>query len=83
MKMIPRGLWRLVPALLVAGSVGLAYGKLPPPSEEEKAKAAAGKDKAAAAAKKEVEALARAQDRAVENYKKTKGGAMAGTAAKK
>jgi len=79
MKMTMRGFWKCVPALLVAGSVGLAYAKLPPPSEEQKAKAAEAKEKAAAAAKKEAEALARAQDRAVENYKKTKGGGGAMT----
>ena len=38
--------WKIVPALLVAGAVGLAYAKLPPPSEEAKAKAAEAKAKA-------------------------------------
>lgn len=80
-----RDLWKIVPALLVAGSVGLAYAKLPPPTEEQKAKAAEAKEKAAVAAKKAGEALGKAQDRAVDNYRKAKGGgsAMATTAPKK
>ena len=65
--------WLVVPALLVAGTVGLAYAKLPPPSEEAKAAAAAKKEKDAEAAKKAGEALAKAQDRAVDHYKKSKG----------
>ena len=77
--MSARGIWKWVPAILIAGTVGLAYGKLPPPTEEQKAKAAAAKEKAAAAANKAKEALAKAQDRAVDNYKKTKGGGMMAT----
>ena len=73
MKRSARTIWACVPALLVAGSVGLAYAKLPAATEEQKAKAAEAKEKAAAAAKKSDEALARAQDRAVEHYRKTKG----------
>lgn len=69
-----RRIWRWVPAVLVAGTVGLAYGKLPPPTEEQKAKVAETKEKAAVAAGKAKEALEKAQDRAVDNYKKTKGG---------
>jgi hypothetical protein len=65
--------WMVVPALLVAGMVGLAYAKLPPPSEEAKAAAAAAKGKAGEAAKKDAEALTKAQDRAVDHYKKSKG----------
>src|SRR3989304_4913625 len=63
-------------------SAGLAYAKLPPPSEEEKAKAIAAKAKAAEAAKKEAAALARAQDRVVEIYKRNKSAAAVGDAAK-
>lgn len=55
-------------------SVGLAYAKLPPPSEEERAKAATVKARATEAAKKQAEALARAQDRVVEIYKRSKSG---------
>jgi hypothetical protein len=72
-----RNVWKIVPALFLAGSVGLAYAKLPPPSDEQKAKAAEAKEKAAAAAKKATEALGKAQDRAVDNYKKGKGGGSA------
>ena len=81
MKNVIRGFWRCVPALIVAGSVGLAYGKLPAPTDEQNAMAAEAKEKAAAAAKKAAEALAKAQDRAVDNYKKTKGGATMTTSA--
>ena len=77
-RITARGVWACLPALLVAGSVGLAYGKLPAPTEEQKAKAAEAKEKAAVAAKKAGEALAKAQDRAVENYKKGKSGGSSG-----
>lgn len=79
------GLGKLLSALLVAGVVGAAFAKLPPPTEEQKAAAAAAKAKAAEAAKREAEALARAQDRVVERYKKEKGikAAPPGGAAKK
>lgn len=69
--------WMVIPALLVAGAVGMASAKLPPPSDEAKAAAAAKKAKAGEAAKKAAEALGKAQDRAVANYKKGKGGEMA------
>ena len=65
--------WMVVPALLVASAVGLAYAKLPAPPPVDPAKAAEAKAKAGAAAKKEAEALAKSQDRAVERYKKEKG----------
>jgi hypothetical protein len=77
--MSTRGIWKWVPALLIAGTVGLAYGKLPPPTEEQKAKATEAKEKAAAAANKAKEALTKARDRAVDNYKKTKGGGTMAT----
>ena len=65
--------WMVVPTLLVAGAVGLAYAKLPasPPVDPEKA--AAAKAKAAEAAKKEGELLSKSQDRVVEYDKKEKG----------
>jgi hypothetical protein len=65
--------WKIVPALLVGCAVGLAYAKLPPPSEEAKAKAAEAKAKAAEATKKARAAEEKAMDRAVERYKKEKG----------
>lgn len=66
-------LWSIVPALLVAGVVGVAYAKLPPPPPADPAKAGEAKQKAAEAAKKEAEALNRAMDRVAERYKKEKG----------
>ena len=65
--------WMVVPALMVAGAVGLAYAKLPAPGEAAKAAAAAKKAKAAEAAKKAAAELAKAQDRVVERYKREKG----------
>ena len=78
-------IWKFVPALLVCCAVGVAYAKLPPPPPVDPAKAEEAKMKAAAAAKKGAEALAKAQDRAVERYKKEKGiaTAVAAPAAKK
>lgn len=58
-------------------AAGAAYAKLPPPSEEERAKAALAVAKASEGAKKEAEALARAQDRVVEFYRRSKSGAAA------
>lgn len=76
--------WMVVPALLVAGAVGLAYAKLPQPPMDDaaKAKAEEAKAKAAASAKKDAEDLAKAQDRVAERYKKEKGIKTAGAARK-
>ena len=67
--------WMVVPALLVAGAVGLAYAKLPtaPMDDAAKAAAEAKKAKAAEVAKMEGEQLAKAQDRVAAQYKKGKG----------
>lgn len=65
--------WMVVPALLVAGAVGMAYAKLPPLDEAGKAKAAEAKAKAVEASKKARVAEEKAMDRAVEHYKKEKG----------
>ena len=67
--------WMVVPALLVAGAVSVVYAKLPqaPMDDAAKAAAEAKKAKAAEAAKKEGELLAKAQDRAVDRYKKEHG----------
>ena len=73
--------WKLIPMLLVCCSVGLAYAKLPPPSEEQKAKAAEAKAKADEGAKNEAELLGKVQDRVAERYKKEKGKASAAPAA--
>ena len=67
--------WMVVPTLLVAGAVGLAYARLPQPPMDDaaKAKAAEAKAKAAEGAKKARAAEEKAMDRAVERYKKGKG----------
>jgi hypothetical protein len=65
----------VVPALLVAGAVGLAYAKLPQPPMDDaaKAKAAEAKAKAAEAAKKAREQEEKAMDFVASRYKKEKG----------
>ena len=77
--------WMVVPALLVAGAVGLAYAKLPqaPMDDAAKAKAAEAKAKAAEGAKKERALEEKAMDRAVERYKKEKGVKSVAVAKKK
>ena len=77
--------WMVIPALLVAGAVGLAYAKLPQPPMDDaaKAKAAEAKAKAAEVAKKDRAAEEMAMDRVVERYKKEKGIKTAATPAKK
>jgi hypothetical protein len=77
-----RELWKWVPAMLVGCTVSLAFAKLPAPPSADPAKAAEAKQKAAEAAKKGAEALAKAQDRAVERYKKEKGLVLVSTPAK-
>lgn len=72
-------IWKMIPALLVCGAIGVASAKLPPPPPMDPAKAEEVKKKAAETAKKTADDLAKAQDRAVANYKKHKGT----TAAKK
>ena len=78
-------IWMIVPALLVAGAVGMVNAKLPTPPMDDKAKAAAEEKKAKAAevAKKDAENLTKAQDRAVANYKKDKSGGKAVAVSKK
>ena len=69
---------------LFIGAVGASYAKLPPAPAKSDAEKKAEDDKAAAAKAKEAADLGKAQDRAVANYKKNKGGAsMAPTKAKK
>ncbi len=67
--------WRIIPTLLVAGVVGMAYAKLPqaPMDDAAKAKAVEAKAKAGEAAKKDRAAEEKAMDRAVERYKREKG----------
>lgn len=66
-------LWKIIPALLVCGAVGMASAKLPPPPPVDPAKAEEAKMKAAEIAKKDSESLAKAQDRVADRYKKQKG----------
>jgi len=77
-------IWKLVPAVMVCCVVGLASAKLPPPPVDP-AKAEEAKQKAADAAKKDAEAIAKAQDRVADRYKKQQkvAAAPATTAAKK
>jgi len=77
--------WMVIPALLVAGVVGLAYAKLPQPPMDDaaKAKAEEAKAKAADATKKTRADEENAMDRVVERYKKEKGIKTAAAPAKK
>jgi hypothetical protein len=69
---------------LFIGAIGASYAKLPPAPAKSDAEKKAEADKAAAAKAKDAETLGKAQDRAVANFKKNKGGAsMAPTKAKK
>jgi hypothetical protein len=54
-----------------------AHAKLPPPPAKSDAEKAAEAEKTAAGKAKEASELAKAQDRAVVNYKKNKGASMA------
>ena len=68
---------------LTLGTVAGAYAKLPPaPAKSEEVKKAEA-DKAAAAKAKEAAELSKAQDKAVANYKKSKGVSMDARPAKK
>ena len=63
-----------VAAAALGWAAGVGYAKLPAPTEEQKAKAAEAKAKSDEAAKKDADALARSQDRATENFKRTRAG---------
>ena len=75
----------LIMTVAMAATAGTVWAKLPPLSDDAKAKAAEAKAKADADAKKGAEDLAKAQDRAVANYRKNKGirGSTAEMSAKK
>lgn len=60
---------------VLAGTLAAANAKLPPPPPKSDAEKAAEAEKAAAKKAKDAADLAKAQDRAVANYKKHKGGA--------
>jgi hypothetical protein len=65
---------------LLAGTFAVAYAKLPPPTLEEKTAATAKAEKEAAGKAKAAKELAKAQDKAVANYKKNKGSSVGATA---
>jgi hypothetical protein len=62
---------------LAAGVIAASHAKLPPPPPKTDAEKAAEAEKAAAAKAKDAANLAKAQDRVVAHYKKTKGVSMA------
>jgi hypothetical protein len=66
---------------LLIGTLSASYAVLPPPSPEEKAAAAAKAEKAASDTAKAAKDVAKAQDRAVANYKKNKGSSSTGSTA--
>ncbi len=76
-------LWKIIPALIVCGAVGMASAKLPAPPPVDPVKAEEAKKKAADTAKKDADELGKAQDRVADRYKKQKGGAKPTTTAKK
>ena len=63
---------------LLIGAFAAANAELPPPSPQEKAAAAAKAEKAAAEKAKDAKELARAQDKAVANWRKNKGSSSSG-----
>jgi hypothetical protein len=65
---------------LLIGAFAAANAELPPPTPQEKAAAAAKAEKAAAEKAADAKELARAQDKAVANWRKNKGASSAGTA---
>jgi hypothetical protein len=56
---------------LLAGAIATSYAKLPPPPAKSDAEKAAEAEKAAATKAKDAADLAKAQDKAVANYKKS------------
>ena len=62
---------------LLIGAVAAGHAKLPPPPAKTDAEKTAEAEKAAASKAKDAADLAKAQDKAVANYKKNKGASMA------
>lgn len=82
-KTIRKTLAALLGGLLIGG-LAATHAKLPPPPAKTDVQKKAEADKAAAEKAKDAETLGKAQDRAVANYRKNKGGAsMAPTKAQK
>ena len=67
-----RNIATAVAVAVVGCAFGMASAKLPALSDEQKAKAVEAKAKEAEVAKKEADLLGKYQDRAAENYKRTK-----------
>ena len=63
---------------LLIGAVAGSYAELPPPTPQAKAAAAAAAEKAEVDKAKAAKEVARAQDKAVANYRKNKGSAAGG-----
>ena len=61
---------------LAAGMIAASHAKLPAPPAKSDAEKAAEAEKAAAGKAKDADSLAKAQDRVVSHYKKTKGVSM-------
>jgi predicted outer membrane protein len=72
-----------VAAVVMSALAGVAIAKLPPLSPEQQEAAAAKKQTEQAQLEKEKEALERSQNRVVEYYKKTTGGAGPATPTRK
>lgn len=62
---------------LMIGAIAASHAKLPAPPPKSEAEKKAEADKAAAAKEKDGKDLAKAQDKAVANYKKNHGASMA------
>ena len=69
-------IFAVIAAGVAAGLIAAAHAKLPPAPAKSDAEKSAEADKAAAAKAKDAADLAKAQDRAVANYKKNKGVSM-------
>jgi hypothetical protein len=65
----------LLAGLMFIAASGSTWAKMPPPTDAQKAQAAEAKAKADDAAKRDAGLLVKAQDKAVANYRKNKGGA--------
>jgi hypothetical protein len=65
----------LLAGLVFIAANGATWAKMPPLTDAQKAQAAEAKTKADDAAKRDAGLLAKAQDKAVANYRKNKGSA--------
>lgn len=72
----------MLTAGLLLGAIAASHAKLPAPPAKSDAEKKAEADKAAAAKAKDAEALSKAQEKVVANYKKNKGMSMAPAASK-